>query len=130
MSLISNAAGGSLGQSLPALQTRTSGQDVIASGTVITADNQNLEFLLANLRVVFSFVSDSGQTRLGSGTTSGSTLNLTLYNFNNNIGSGTTSPIDIGSLLGRKLRLSFMVYALNPESSKTVHYTFTLGEPA
>ena len=128
MSVISSA-GVPLGQPIAALQIRTAGRDVVASGTVITADNQNLEFQLAHLRVVFTFVSDSGQTRLGPGTASGSTLSLTLYNFNNSIGAGTTSPIVIGTLTGRKLWLSFMVYALNPETSKTVHYTFALGEP-
>ncbi|WP_146115983.1 DUF6864 domain-containing function [Malikia granosa] len=117
---------------LPSVQThiRTSGFDVVASGTVITADNNNLEFQLSHLRVVLLFVSDSGQVRIGGSSAVGSTLNLELYNFNNSIGSGTTSPIEIGTLAGRKLWLSFMVYALSAESSKTVHYTFMLGEPA
>jgi hypothetical protein len=127
MSFIANA-GAPIGQSFTPLQIRTGGFDVVASGTVITAPTQNLEFQLGNLRVVFAFVSDGGQPRLGPGSASGSTLNLTLYNFNNSIGSGTTSPIEIGNLSGRKLWLSFTVYALSPESSKTVHYTFMVGD--
>ncbi len=121
-------AGSPAGQPFAPLQIRTSGRDVVASGTVMTADSRNLEFQIAHLRVVFSFMSDSGQTRLGPGSASGSTLNLTLYNFDNSIGSGTTAPLEIGTLHGRKLWLSFMVYALSPESIKTVHYTFTLGD--
>lgn len=128
MSLIINA-GESPGSSLAPLQIRTGGCDVIAAGTVITANNQGLEFQLAHLRVVISFVSDGTATRLGAASASGSTLNLTLYNFNNSIGAGTTSPMEIGNLSGRKLWLSFMVYALSPESSKTVHYTFMVGDP-
>lgn len=127
MSFIANA-GAPAGHPFAPFQIRTGGFDVVAAGTVITADNQSLEFQLAHLRVVFSFVSDGGSTRLGPGSASGSTLNLTLYNFTNSIGSGTTSPIEIGILSGRKLWLSFMVYALSPESSKTVHYTFMVGE--
>lgn len=129
MSFTTNV-GASFGQTSlkPPIQIRTSGRDVVASGTVITVDNQNLEFQIAHLRVVFSFISDTGPTRLGPGSAAGSTLNLTLYNFNNTIGAGTTSPIEIGTLSGRKLWLSFMVYAISPESSKTVHYTFTVGE--
>jgi len=126
MSFIPNL-GAPPAQPIASLQIRTSKRDVIASGTVITADNQNLEFQLAHLRFVFSFVSDSGQTRIDPGAASGTTLNLTLYNFNNSIGSGTTSPVEIGTLNGRKLWLSFMVYAISAESSKTVHYTFMLG---
>lgn len=122
--------GAAIGQPVAPLRIRTSGRDVIASGTVITTNNQDLEFQLAHLRVVFSFITDAGQTRLGPSSASGSTLNLTLYNFSNSIGSGTTSPIEIGTLNSRKLWLSFVVYAFSPESSKTVHYTFTLGESA
>ena len=46
------------------LQIRTSGKEVVAAGTVITADNKNLEFQLAHLRVVFAFVSDGATTRM------------------------------------------------------------------
>ena len=127
MSFILNG-GPVIGQPHAPLQIKTAGRDVIATGTVITGDHLNLEFQIAHLRVVFSFVSDGGQPRLGPGSASDSTLNLTLYNFNNSIGSGTTTPLEIGTLSGRKLWLSFMVYALSPESSKTVHYTFMLGE--
>jgi len=128
MSFISNA-GSPIGQPFAPLQIRSAGRDIIAAGTVITADNQNIEFQIAHLKVVFSFVSDGGAPRLVPGSSSNAALNLTLYNFNNSIGSGTTSPIEIGSLSGRRLWLAFMVYALSPESSKTVHYTFMLGEP-
>lgn len=127
MSFIANA-GAPVGQPFAPLQIKTGSFDVIASGTVITAPSQNLEFQLSNLRVVFAFVSDGGLPRLGPGSATGSVLNLTLYNFNNSIGSGTTSPIEIGNLSGRKLWLSFTIYALSPESSKTVHYTFMVGE--
>jgi hypothetical protein len=126
MSFIVNAGDHAVPSSAP-LQIRTGGFDVIANGTVITGDNQSLEFQLAHLRVVFSFLSDGTTTRLGPASASGSTLNLTLYNFNSSIGAGTTSPMEIGTLSGRKLWLSFMVYALSPESSKTVHYTFMVG---
>lgn len=121
-------AGDAAGLYSAPLQIRTDGFDVVANGTVITANNLNLEFQLAHLRVVFSFLSDGTSTRLGPASASGSTLNLTLYNFTNSIGAGTTSPIEIGTLGGKKLWLSFMVYALSPESSKTVHYTFMVGD--
>lgn len=129
MSVISHGAS-SHGTPSTQLQIRTGGFDVVVSGTVITANNNSLEFQLAQLGVIFSFVTDGGDTRLGKPYVSGSSLNLTLYNFNNSIGSGTTLPIEIGKLYGKKLWLSFMVYALSPESSKTVHYTFMVGGPA
>jgi hypothetical protein len=118
-----------IGQPFAPLTIKTGGRDVVASGTVITGEKANLEFQLAHLRIVFSFVSDGGQPKLGPSSATGSTLNLTLYNFDNSIGSGTTSPLEIGNLQGRRLWLSFMIYALTPDSSKTVHYTFMVGEP-
>jgi hypothetical protein len=121
-------AGGGIGQVSAPLQIRTSGKDVLASGTVLTADNRNLEFQLAHLGVVLLFLSDGTTTRMEAKSDATSTLTLTLYNFNNSIGAGTTSPIEIGTFNGRKLLLAFMVYALSEESSKTVHYTFMLGD--
>ena len=126
MALIANA--GDTAQQLAPLQIRTGGCDVIASGTVITANNKDLEFQIAHLRFVFSFMTDGTGTKLEA-SASGSSLNLTLYNFNNSIGAGTIAPMEVGSLAGRKLWISFMVYAINPESTKTVHYTFLLGDP-
>lgn len=121
--------GSPVGQLNSALRIRTGNKDVIASGTIITADSRNLEFQLTNLCVIFEFLTDSGSTRLESGAPTSSTLNLRLYNFNNSIGAGTTQPLEIGNLGGRKLWLAFMVYALSSESSKTVHYTFMVGDP-
>lgn len=121
--------GQSAGHPVAPLSIKTGGRDIVAAGTVITGENANLEFQLAHLRIVFTFTTDGGQTRLGPSAASGSTLSLTLYNFNNSIGSGTTSPVEIGTLQGRRLWLSFMVYAISPESSKTVHYSFMVGEP-
>lgn len=111
------------------VQIRTNGLDVLASGTVITADNKDLEFQLDTIRFVFSFLSDNGATRMEAGPQSTSTLYLILYNFNNSIGSGTTAPMPVGNIRGRKLWLSFMVYSINTESTKTVHYTFLAGDP-
>lgn len=122
--------GGGIGHMAAPLQIRTAGKDVLVSGTVLTADSNNLEFQLAHLRIVLAFYSDGTATRMEAKSDQGSNLTLSLYNFNNSIGSGTTSPIEIGSFSGRKLHLAFMVYALSDSSSKTVHYTFMLGDKA
>lgn len=129
MSFVVNG-GAAIGHLYAPLQIKTSGRDVVVAGTVITADNKNLEFQLAELRIVLTFEADGGEPRIGTATASGSTLSLDLFNFNNPLGSGTTLPIEIGTLAHRKLLLSFTIYALSPESIKTVHYTFMVGEPS
>lgn len=121
-------SGGGIGHISAPLQISSSGRDVLATGTVITADNKNVEFRVAQLGVALEFINDGTLPRLGQAAADGSTLRLQVYNFNNTIGAGTTSPLEIGTFAGRKLLFSFVVYAFNQESTKTVHYTFMLGE--
>ena len=128
MSFILNG-GAAIGHPYAPLQIQTAGRDVVVCGTVNTADNRNLEFQIADIRIVLSFSSDGGEPRFGSASAAGATLQLSLFNFNNPLDSGTTAPIEIGTLNGRKLLLSFTIYALTPESVKTVHYTFKVGDP-
>jgi hypothetical protein len=128
MSFILNG-GATIGHPYAPLQITTAGRDVVVCGTVITADNKNLEFQIADLRVALSFFTDGGEPRLGLSSVVGTTLHLPLFNFNSSLGSGTNAPIEIGTLNGRKLLLSFAVYAFSPESVKTVHYTFMVGDP-
>lgn len=123
-------SGGGIGSVSAPLQIRSAGKDVLASGTVITADSKNLEFQLSHLRIVMQFLSDGNAPRMEATSDQSAALNLVLFNFNSSIGSGTTSPVDIGTFNGRRLLFAFMVYALNDVSSKTVHYTFMLGDNA
>jgi len=118
------------GQPYTPVQIRTAGRDVIATGTVITADPRNLEFHVANLQIIISFENDGGETRFGTSRVDGAALHLPLYNFNNPIGSGTTHPVEIGRLHGRVLLMAFAIYANSPDSLKTFHYTFMLGAAA
>lgn len=129
MSFVVNASA-PIGQPFAPLKIRTAGKDVVASGTVITGDNKDVEFQLANIQVRLNFLSDGGaHPRMEPAPAAGSLLALSLYNFNNSIGAGTTDPIEIGNLAGRKLLFSFIVYAMTRESTKTVHYTFLVGDP-
>lgn len=106
----------------------SSGKDVIASGTVHTFGSENLEIVRGELKFIFEFKNDSGTPRLQGEALSTTTLKLMLYNFDNPLGAGTNNPIEVGTLQNRKLYITFTVYAFNPSSVKTVHFTFFLGE--
>jgi hypothetical protein len=110
------------------VKLRTSEKDIIASGSVHTFASDNLEISIAQFKFIFNFINDTEPQRINFRNDGDYTLILDLYNFTNSLGSGTTSPYQIGHLMDRKLYIGFMVYALNPTSSKTVHYTFMLGE--
>lgn len=129
MSFILNGAA-TIGHPYSPLQIKSAGRDVVACGTVMSADNKNLEFQIADLRIIFAFSSDGGEPRFGDSSAVGSTLQLNLFNFDNPLGSGTTAPVEIGTLHRRKLLISFWIYAPNPEGVKTVHYTFFVGDSA
>ena len=121
-----NILGG--GTVFPSVSVKSSGKDVIASGTVHTFAADNLEIKIAQFKFVFNFLNDNGDQRVLFRNNGETTLILDLYNFNNSIGSGTASPYRLGHLMERELWLGFMVYALSDASSKTVHYSFMLGD--
>ncbi|MGN7105193.1 DUF6864 domain-containing function [Ralstonia holmesii] len=110
------------------VQISTGGYDVLAAGTVITADSSGLTFKLEGpLIVEVQFSNDGNPARIEGNPEGPSRLKLTMWNFSNSIGSGTNAPIEIGTLKGRKLYVAFSVYAFQPTGPRTVHYTFLLG---
>jgi len=117
------------GKVYPPVYVRSSGKDVIASGTVHTFDSTNLEVQIAQFKFIFNFIEDQSNNRTVSfSNPEKETLKIDLYNFNNSLGNGTVKPYKIGSLMDRELYLGFNVYALSAEGSKTVHYSFMLGD--
>ena len=120
-------SGGGIGSLTTPLAIKSGGKDILASGTVIVYST-DLEFNIAQLRVVMEFVSDDSSTRVESAAVGTTTLNLKLFNFNSSVGSSTTDPMQFGTFAGRQIFLSFMVFAISGGNGKTVHYTFTLGE--
>lgn len=50
-------------------------------------------------------------------------LELKLFNFNNPLGIGNTSPIFIGTNESKKIYLNYRVYTLQGVKSKLIHYT-------
>lgn len=110
------------------VQMKSSEKEILASGTVHTFSQHDLEMTLADLQITFEFKNDSGGVRIEGEPASGKSIKIRLFNFNNSIGTGTTQPLEIGYYLHRKLYLAFTVYAFNEQSLKTVHYTFFLGE--
>jgi hypothetical protein len=110
------------------LKQRSAGKDIVASGSVHTFDNKNLEIDISGLCLVFEFKNDSGEQRLEREICGEKSLKLNVFNFSNSLGTGTTIPIPIGTINNRHLYLSFIVHSLSSESSKVITYTFFLGE--
>lgn len=107
---------------------KSAGKDIIANGIAHTFDRENFEIELKGLRFVFEFRTDSSGQRIEQEVISPTGLKLMIYNFNNTLGTGLTSPLELGTLSNRKLYLAFLVGALSESSIRTVTYTFFLGE--
>lgn len=112
------------------LKLKSAGKNVIACGSVHTFDDKNLEFVIAGLRLIFDFNSDSEGQRLKKEAIDDMSIKIKVFNFDNSLGTGTTSPLPIGRIGGKRLYLSFIISALSKGASKLVTYTFFLGESA
>jgi len=110
------------------VKIKSSGKDVVSSGSCHTFDNKNLEIEIAGLRFIFEFQNDSEGQRIEKEPINNTCLKLKVYNFDNSLGTGTTSPIPLGAVNNRRLYMSFLVHTLSKESSKLFTYTFFLGE--
>jgi hypothetical protein len=112
----------------PPVKVKTSGKDVIASGSVNTFSHNNLEVQIAQFKFIFNFTNSGTEQKIEYRNEGTETLILDIYNFNNAIGTGVTTPVRLGTLMDRELYLGFMVYSISEVSSKLVHYTFMLGD--
>ena len=116
------------------VKIRTGDTEVIASGSVISFGKSPIVFEFENLKLIFEYHDDilgTGvkETRVEAAAIDNKTLKLTLHNFNNPLGAGSGTPLQLGILNGRKLFLQYRVYALS-DADKTLQYTIYLGEGA
>ncbi|CAH6919063.1 Conserved hypothetical protein [Vibrio chagasii] len=116
------------GMVYPPVKVKTSGKDVIASGSVNTFSHDNLEIEIAQFKFVFNFINSGTEQKIEYRNDGPEVLILDIYNFTNALGTGVSSPIRIGTLMDRELFLVFMVYTTSPTAPKLVHYTFSLGD--
>lgn len=112
------------------LQVRisSSGKDILSTGTVNVFDKKDLRFSFEDMTIIMEFIDDKGKQNIEGEAQSDKILKIKIFNFISSLGTGTTKPMKIGSISSRELYLSFVVYCLNEDSLKTVHYTFYLGE--
>lgn len=113
----------------PDFRITSGGLDVLVSGTVNTFDPSGVQFQFGGLAFVMKFGTSAsgGSPSMQITQPVPSTLEINLTNFDGAIGTGTTAPIEVGTYVGHRLFLSFVITALGPAATKTVHFTFYLG---
>jgi hypothetical protein len=108
----------------------TGNAEVLDYGAVILYDNSpfSISFGEENgveLKLSFKFkTSSESKPTIETEDVENNTLNLTLVNFDNPLGTGTINPIPIGTWHNKKLSLSFKVYSLSGSEQKSFEFTF------
>jgi hypothetical protein len=111
------------------VKIRSAGLEILQSGSVHAFDSTPLEFtLFSSLKLTLIFLVRPGaQQSIEPETLSDSEVRFKMINFDNNMGSGPTSPIELGKFMGRKLSMVFVVQKLGTSLLSTVHYSFLLA---
>ena len=108
----------------------TDGMDVVCTG-VVHVFGRKIEFKVQDLSLIFEFRTDkelSPSQDIQQEIVSEKTLKLTLINFDNPIGTGVSTPIQVGTMNERKYFIAFSAFALGDSDSRRLEYTFMLGE--
>ena len=103
---------------------------IVASGTAMTFNNTaplelKLTFDPSFFFIInFTFETDvnNKQGLKSSIDTETNTITLTCINFNNSLGTGTTTPLELATYQGKKILLHFWVYALGEGATKKIDY--------
>ncbi len=108
------------------LQIKTGNYDVLFSG-VVHLWTEEIEFKLEDLKIKFAFKSDSSGARLTYDIINDKELQVNLFNFSNSLGEGKIEPIELGTIKGKKLSVSFFVNSVE-NNLRQFNYTFYTKE--
>lgn len=109
--------------------------EVLDSGSLITIGPIGTTFELVynneTLFIIIDFLTDPENNKARFQFTVGeenTTGRLSLFNFNNDLGFCSTSPISLGDIGGRELLILFHASSLSHSECKKINYTFYLGK--
>ncbi len=108
--------------------------ELIASDNVISFSGNPITITFGSpdetLQIIFEFKDEEGKEdlRIEANAIDPKTLKVTLINFKNPLGSGSTKPVAIGSLDGRRLYVHYRVYSLSDTADKILHFNIYKAE--
>jgi hypothetical protein len=120
----------------PKIQTK--GQEVYATGTVVSYGRNPLDFYplpppFDMFRVEVQFIVDPTKPSGSSvSVIDPNHVRVTLNNFESSLGAATSTPAYVANYAARKIWLSLACYILGTGDTATrvIHYTFSDGGPA
>jgi hypothetical protein len=103
--------------------------DLLASGSILTHDNNPIEFKVSNLHFELVFNEDesvsANKIEFETPATNQNTLIIKAINFNDILGIMNTYPLNVGTLSNRILYFSFIVYKID-NNNRVIHYSWFL----
>ena len=112
------------------IEVTSANKSVLDSGTVIIFDNSaDLSFDIKmddsfSFSLILKFEKKDGEKYELKPSFSNNTITLTCVNFDNVLGTGTSTPIELATFNGKKVYINFWVNALGSNSLKEITYTF------
>ena len=115
---------------------KSNGYEIVDSGTLYLFKKDgdieyNMDIVVIKepeirfkLKIIFNFVNDKDGIRINR-KVEGETVCLECCNFDNNLGTGTNTPIELGSVANRKLYMHLWVFTPGNETRK-IEYTLYL----
>lgn len=106
----------------------TESKNIIDTGSVIQFHNEDIIFLVDDLRFRFRFISDGWHSRITTNIADDeSEMIVCFYNYDNNLGVGNTEPLVLATLDEKKLFLMIRVNTLsNVKKFRLINYTWYL----
>ena len=104
--------------------------DVLESGSVISVNEDPIEFYFKGLVFTFKFTHNtdiSGSKVIATNRDDSKGISFEFINFNNPTGNGTKEPVLVGWADGRNLYLSYRISFKAIGYSRIIHYTWYLG---
>lgn len=103
--------------------------ELLKSEIIHVSGTNKLKIEVDNLILIFEFEkNDSKQPEIKKELINEQTLKVSCTNFKNPLGEGVLSPIELGTLGGKKLFLSFFVWTPNiDKDAKIFNYCLYLG---
>jgi hypothetical protein len=108
--------------------------DILDSGTIVGNVDEPVDFIIdeiADFTVRLKFINDTGTDKYTRQAEKfgAKGVQLVFTNYNNSLGTGTVSPLKIGSFNKRELYINYRIYHLEG-TGKLIHYTWLLGKEA
>lgn len=111
------------------VKVSSANMDVLASGSVLAFSSTSDVLLEVKISESFSFdlvlkfESNGEKQHVIKPNIDGNIITLTCVNFDNALGTGTATPVELAVFEGKKVYINFWVYSLGQNAARKVSYT-------